>query len=246
MSDRRADAGPTDADADPDPAETPAEDTEDTAPPSRETPETKRSTPKFEPSEAADADADADADVDADADAWLVAASTSMTCPGKFFCISASPASMSETMRAMPFFSPPAWCSGVSTYSGKPFSSTAIPLGISNVASVNPAASSASTSPELTYVPRRTASETPETPLSILAALACAALLSPSLATRATTDCPTAAPSVPMPSMRPESDETSPGAPAAAAASPRSTDTAVPYMCAGPPEKTPTMMNAAA
>ena len=40
VSDRCADAGPTDADADP--AETPAEDTEDTAPQSRATPETKR------------------------------------------------------------------------------------------------------------------------------------------------------------------------------------------------------------
>jgi hypothetical protein len=156
---------------------------------------------------------------------------------------------MSETMRAMPFFSPPAWCSGVSTYSGKPFSSTAIPLGISNVASVNPAASSCSTSPELVYVPRRTASETSdETPplVRIASTAERAALRSPSLATRATIDCPTAAPSVPIPSIRPESDETRFGLPAAAAASPKSTDTAVPYMCAGPPEKTPTIINAAA
>ena len=69
---------------------------------------------------------------------------------------------------------------------------------------------------------------------------------SPSLATRATSVCPTAAPSVPMPSMRPLRLDTNPGLPIAAAASPRSTLTAVPYMCAGPPVKTPTIANAAA
>ena len=69
---------------------------------------------------------------------------------------------------------------------------------------------------------------------------------SPALATFATSVCPTAAPSVPMPSISPESDETSPGLPSSAAATPRSTLTAVPYMCAGPPVNTPMMPNATA
>ena len=73
-----------------------------------------------------------------------------------------------------------------------------------------------------------------------------AVFVSPALATIPTSVCPTAAPNVPIPSIRPESDETRPGLPSSAAATPRSTDTAVPYMCAGPPVNTPMMPNATA